>query len=134
LSALKDGTWRKFAQAGYLVVMFAYRGWGESDGRVILARPAAAEQLGNRFTAEVVELREIGDPHADVEDLFNVVHWLQAEPQSDTGRIGIWGTSFGGGGHQFRRRGRRLRRRLRSSHQGDSMPRSRPSNCARLIG
>jgi hypothetical protein len=77
--------------------MFDYRGWGESDGRVILARPAPAERLGNRFTAEVVELREIRDPHADVEDLFNVVQWLQAEPQSDTGRIGIWGTSFGGG-------------------------------------
>jgi pimeloyl-ACP methyl ester carboxylesterase len=87
----------KFAKAGYLVVMFDHRGWGESDGRVILAAPAPAERHGNRFTAEVVELREIRDPLADVEDLFNVVHWVQAEPQSDTSRIGIWGTSFGGG-------------------------------------
>lgn len=87
----------KFAKAGYLVVMFDHRGWGESDGRVILSAPAPAERHGNRFTAEVVELREIRDPLADVEDLFNVVHWVQAEPQSDTSRIGIWGTSFGGG-------------------------------------
>jgi hypothetical protein len=86
-----------FAKAGYLVVMFDYRGWGESDARVILAAPEPAERPGNRFTAEVIELREIRDPLADVEDLFNVMHWVQAEPQSDTSRIGLWGTSFGGG-------------------------------------
>jgi dienelactone hydrolase len=87
----------RFAKAGYLAAMFDYRGWGESDGRVILAAPAPAERQGTRFAAEVVELREIRDPHAVVEDLFNVMHWVEAEPQSDTSRIGIWGTSYGGG-------------------------------------
>lgn len=86
-----------FARAGYLVVMFDYRGWGESDSRVILATPEPAERPGNRFTAEVIELREILDPLAEVTDLSNVIHWVQAEAQSDTSRIGIWGTSFGGG-------------------------------------
>lgn len=85
-----------FAEAGYLVVTFDYRGWGESDSRVILASPEPAERRDNRFTAEVIELREILDPLAEVEDLANVVHWVQAEPRSDTRRIGIWGTSFGG--------------------------------------
>jgi len=86
-----------FAQAGYLVVLFDYRGWGKSDGRVILAGQEPGKRASNRFTAEVLELREILDPLAEVEDLSNVVHWLQAEPQSDTSRIGLWGTSFGGG-------------------------------------
>jgi alpha-beta hydrolase superfamily lysophospholipase len=86
----------KFAQAGYLVVMIDYRGWGESEGRVVLSSVAPAER-GTHFTAEVTELREIRDPKADVEDLFNVVHWVQAEAQADTNRIGIWGTSYGGG-------------------------------------
>jgi pimeloyl-ACP methyl ester carboxylesterase len=86
-----------FAQAGYLVVMFDYRGWGESDSRVILAAPEPAERTSNRFTAEVIELREVLDPLAEVEDLSNVIHWLQAEPVADTNRIGLWGTSFGGG-------------------------------------
>ena len=85
-----------FARAGYLVVTFDYRGWGESDSRVILAAAAPAERSGNRYTAEVIDLREILDPLAEVEDLANVIHWLQAEPQSDPGRIGLWGTSFGG--------------------------------------
>jgi pimeloyl-ACP methyl ester carboxylesterase len=86
-----------FAQAGYLVVTFDYRGWGESDSRVILAATEPAVRAGDRFTAEVIALREILDPLAEVEDLSNVIHWLQAEPQSDTSRIGLWGTSFGGG-------------------------------------
>jgi uncharacterized protein len=82
-----------FAEAGYLVVMFDYRGWGDSDGRVVLASPVPTERSGDRFRAEVIELREIRDPQSDVEDLFNVMHWVQAEPQSDTHRIGLWGTS-----------------------------------------
>ncbi len=86
-----------FAQAGYLVVMFDYRGWGESDSRVILAAAETARRPGKRFTAEVVQLREILDPLAEVEDLSSVIHWVQAEPLSDSSRIGLWGTSFGGG-------------------------------------
>jgi len=85
-----------FARAGYLVVTFDYRGWGDSDSRVVLTGPAPAQRPGNRFTAEVRELREILDPLAEVEDLANVVHWLQGEAQSDSNRIGVWGTSFGG--------------------------------------
>lgn len=116
----------KFAKAGYLVVMFDHRGRGESDGRVILSAPAPAERHGNRFTAEVVELREIRDPLADVEDLFNVVHWVQAEPQSDTSRIGIWGTSFGGGIAAYVAG---FDRRIKAIHA-----RWRRSNCVHLIG
>ena len=86
----------KFAQAGYLVVMFDYRGWGESEGRVVHSG-AAPKERSTHFTAEVTELREIRDPKADVEDLFNVMHWIQAEPQADINRIGLWGTSYGGG-------------------------------------
>jgi len=86
-----------FAKAGYLVVTFDYRGWGESDARVILTAPEPAERPGNRFSAEVTELREIVDPLAEAADWFNAIHWVQAEPQSDTRRLGLWGSSFAGG-------------------------------------
>jgi hypothetical protein len=86
-----------FAKAGYLVVTFDYRGWGASDGRVVLSAPAPAGRSGNRFTADVTELREIVDPLAEAEDWFNAIHWVQAEPLSDTGRLGLWGSSFAGG-------------------------------------
>jgi dienelactone hydrolase len=83
-----------FAQAGFLVVTFDYRGWGESDSRVILTGPPPASRPDNRFTAEVLELREIVDPLAMAADWFNAIHWAQAEPQSDTARLGLWGSSF----------------------------------------
>jgi len=85
-----------FAKAGYLVVAFDYRGWGESDARVILTGPEPAERPGNRFTAEVLELREIVDPLAEAQDWFNAIAWVEGEPQSDHERIGLWGSSFAG--------------------------------------
>src|SRR5262245_36458237 len=85
-----------FARAGYLVVTFDYRGWGASDGRVILARPAADRPKGT-FTAEVIEVREVVDPLDQTRDLQNVIHWVHGEPQCDTARIGLWGSSYSGG-------------------------------------
>jgi pimeloyl-ACP methyl ester carboxylesterase len=86
-----------FAEAGFLAVLFDYRGWGESDGRIVLAEAMPGEKQGGVFTAKVRELREVMDPSAELDDLANVIHWLQAEPQADPARLGIWGTSFGGG-------------------------------------
>jgi dienelactone hydrolase len=86
-----------FARAGYLVVTFDYRGWGASESRVILSRPAPAAKDNHRFTAEVIEVREVVDPLDQANDLQNVIHWVQGEPQCDTDRIGLWGSSFSGG-------------------------------------
>ncbi len=87
------------AAAGYLVVVFDYRGWGQSDSRVILTAPAPADAAknGNRFTAEVREVREVVDPLDQAEDIFNVIHWVMGEPMADPERVGLWGTSFSGG-------------------------------------
>src|SRR6185437_8550125 len=55
----------ELARAGYLVMLFDYRGWGDSDGRVMLAgaqpvpRGSAAD---GAFTAPVRELRGYIDP------------------------------------------------------------------------
>lgn len=86
-----------FARAGYLVVPFDYRGWGASDGRVILTKPAPKDRGGRTFTAEVREVREVVDPLDQTTDLLNIIHWVQGEPQCDTSRIGLWGSSYSGG-------------------------------------
>lgn len=86
-----------FARAGYLVVTFDYRGWGASESRVILAQPAPERKENHRFTAEVIEVREVVDPLDQANDLQNVIHWVQGEPQCDTDRVGLWGSSFSGG-------------------------------------
>jgi dienelactone hydrolase len=86
-----------FARAGYFVVTFDWRGWGASEGRVVLTKPAAGTKPGQPFTAEVKEIREIVDPLDQTTDLLNVIHWVQGEKQCDTKRIGLWGTSYSGG-------------------------------------
>lgn len=85
-----------FAKAGYLAVTFDYRGWGNSDPRVILANPAPDGQPG-KFQAEVIAIREVVDPVEQGRDWLNALHWLQSEPMCDTQRIGVWGSSYSGG-------------------------------------
>ena len=85
-----------FARAGFLAVAFDYRGWGNSDPRVILAERAPAGKPP-RFNAEVIAIREVIDPVEQTRDWLNAMHWLQSEAMCDTDRIGIWGSSYSGG-------------------------------------
>ena len=85
------------AKAGYLTVAFDYRGWGESEARVILTKPGRAEKPGGTFLAEVREIREVVDPIDQATDIKNVVHWVHGEADCDPKRIGLWGTSYSGG-------------------------------------
>lgn len=90
----------ELARAGYLVLTFDYRGWGASDARVLLTQPAFSIKptpTSRRYTAEVVEVREVIEPEDMVTDWLNVMHWLQGESQSDTSRVGLWGTGLSGG-------------------------------------
>ena len=84
------------AMAGFLAVAFDYRGWGNSDPRVILAKPAPSGKPV-RFEAEVIAIREVVDPVEQTRDWLNAMHWLQSEPMCDTERIGVWGSSYSGG-------------------------------------
>jgi uncharacterized protein len=87
-----------FAQAGYLVVAFDYRGWGESDSRVVLvSKREPAEHPNNRFTAEVQEVREVVAPLDMVVDWLNAINWAATDPQCDAARVGLWGSSLSGG-------------------------------------
>ncbi|HEX7811572.1 MAG TPA: alpha/beta fold hydrolase [Burkholderiales bacterium] len=79
-----------FARAGYFVIAFDYRGWGESDARLILSGPAPD-------AGPMREVREVIDPIEQATDIFNVIHWAMGEPMVDKARLGLWGTSFSGG-------------------------------------
>lgn len=91
------------ARAGYFIITFDYRGWGESESRMILTQPApdwkdAAETREARtFTAEVKEVRGVVDPLEMTTDWFNVIHWAMGEPMVDKDRIGLRGSSYSGG-------------------------------------
>lgn len=78
-----------FADMGYLVLTFDYRGWGDSDGKLI------------RSTAEgtdgVAEIRTVVDPIDQLEDIENAYYYLIGEPNVDATRLAVWGSSLGGG-------------------------------------
>jgi YVTN family beta-propeller protein len=85
----------KFAQAGYLVVVFDYRGWGNSDSRLVaVGKP---ERKDGKLIAEVKEVREVVDPIDQTTDILNAISWTAGDKQCDPNRIGIWGSSFSGG-------------------------------------
>jgi fermentation-respiration switch protein FrsA (DUF1100 family) len=64
-----------FARAGFMVLAFDYPSSGESDG----------------------PLRGELDPIAQQRAYRDAVTWLSARPDVDENRIGLWGTSYGGG-------------------------------------
>ena len=84
-----------FARAGFLVVTFDYRGWGNSDARLV-AKSKPKNQNG-KLIAEVAEVRGVVDPIDQTTDIQNALHWVQSEELCDANRIGIWGSSFSGG-------------------------------------
>ena len=80
----------RFVEAGYGVVTFDYRGWGESEGKHYqLAR--------NDDSTEFQEVREVVDPIEQLEDIRNVYSYLLSEKWINLDRVAIWGTSLGGG-------------------------------------
>ncbi len=85
-----------FARAGYLVVAFDYRGWGESDSRLVLAG-GKLERKDGKLVAEVAEVREVVDPIDQTTDIMNAINWVVGEKQCDPKRLGLWGSSFSGG-------------------------------------
>src|ERR1700694_3908341 len=64
---------RVLAEAGYVVLTFDYKGWGDSDGpRTRLA------------------------PYSRVADVQAALTFLGAQNEVDAARLGIYGTSYGG--------------------------------------
>lgn len=64
----------EFRRAGYVVLAFDYRGFGGSEG--------------SRYRLIPLE---------QVEDIFHAVSYMSTLDEVDPGKIGLWGTSFGGG-------------------------------------
>lgn len=64
----------EFSRHGFATLTFDYRYWGESEG----------------------EPRQQLFPLEEVEDVRNAITWLSSQPEIDSSRIGLWGTSLGG--------------------------------------
>ena len=87
----------KFAAEGYVALGFSYRTWGKSEGPMILADGMPELGESNEATVKVKFIREVVDPLAWASDFQHALDFLVGEPHVDPERIGIWGTSYGGG-------------------------------------
>lgn len=87
----------QFAAAGFVVLTFDYRGWGDSDSRLVLKEKMPRPDEKGEATVRVQAIREVVDPFDQVEDINSAINFITGEAGVDPARIGLWGTSYGGG-------------------------------------
>lgn len=86
-----------FCKAGFVCLTFDYRGWYESDSRLVTMEPQGEPDAEGYLTVRAKPVREVVDPLDQNRDIHNVLDCLLALPEVDPARIGLWGSSFGGG-------------------------------------
>ncbi len=86
-----------FAHRGYVCLTFDYRGWGESDGKLIPLPDTPRLTQAGEATLKVRVLREIVDPVDQTADVKTCLAYLRSEEDVDPARIGLWGSSYGAG-------------------------------------
>jgi len=94
---MRSGIAPRFAAAGYVVINYDYRGWGDSDSRLVVRGEMPDRDKDGTVTVKAQAIREVVDPFDQQEDIDAAVSYVYGEPMVDKDRIGIWGTSFGGG-------------------------------------
>jgi len=94
---MQSGIAPRFAAAGYVVINYDYRNWGDSDSRLVVRGEMPEPDKDGYVTVKARAIRELVDPFDQQEDIDAAVSYVYGEPMVDKDRIGIWGTSFGGG-------------------------------------
>ncbi len=86
-----------FAQEGYVVLAFDYRGWGLSESQLMAVEQQPAPGENNEMTLKVRALRWQMNMTDQTEDIRAAISFIAGEPGVDKDRIGLWGSSYGGG-------------------------------------
>jgi dienelactone hydrolase len=87
----------RFAREGFVVLAFDYRGWGESDCKLQLSEPLPKPDEKGEVTVRARPIRWQMDLADQTLDIRCALSFLAGEPCVDGGRLGIFGTSYGGG-------------------------------------
>jgi dipeptidyl aminopeptidase/acylaminoacyl peptidase len=85
------------ASRGFAVLGFDYRGWGSSDSKLMALDPQPKPDEKGEMTVRVRALRWQMDYADQTEDIRAAISFTAKEPAIDPGRIGLFGTSYGGG-------------------------------------
>jgi dipeptidyl aminopeptidase/acylaminoacyl peptidase len=85
------------AAQGFAVLGFDYRGWGTSDSKLMALDPQPKPDERGEMTVRVRALRWQMNYADQTEDIRAAISFMAKEPAVDPGRIGLFGTSYGGG-------------------------------------
>ena len=96
----KDGTQARIApilaQSGYVVLALDYRGWGESDPRLMVLEKVPVPDEKGEVTVKARAVRWQMDFADQAMDIRAALSFLAGEPGVDASRLGLWGSSYGG--------------------------------------
>ncbi len=87
----------RLAAEGYLILAFDYRGWGESDGKLVVQGDMPNRDADGIVTVRAREIRNVVDPIDQTVDIQRAFDFIEGEPNVDTTRLGYWGSSYSGG-------------------------------------
>jgi dipeptidyl aminopeptidase/acylaminoacyl peptidase len=85
------------AQNGYIFLNFDYRGWGESDSKLLMLKGMAEPDVSGMVTVQARAVRWQMDFADQTTDIRNAIAFMAGEANVDQERIGLLGTSYGGG-------------------------------------
>ncbi len=86
----------RLAAEGYVVLAFDYRGWGESDGKLVVQGDMPERDADGIVTVRAREIRNVVDPIDQTVDIQRAFDFIEGEPNVDTTRLGYWGSSYSG--------------------------------------
>ena len=86
-----------FAHSGYIALAFDYRGWGDSDSKLITLETQPRPDDKGEVEVKARAVRWQMDFADQAMDIRAAISFVAGEPNVDDQRIGVWGTSYGGG-------------------------------------
>ena len=87
----------RFADNGVVAVTISHSSWGNSGSNLLLVGDEPEYDENNEGMVKVRRIRNLVDPLHWVQNIRATLDYLEGEPGIDPERLGIWGTSFGGG-------------------------------------
>ncbi len=85
------------AKEGFIMLAFDYRGYGDSDSKLAVSDPLPKPDASGKVTVTARPIRWQLDMADQTWDVRCAISFLAGEPGVDPSRIGLIGTSYGGG-------------------------------------
>ncbi len=86
-----------FVNNGYVFLAFDYRGWGESESKLLMLDPMPEPNDQGEVTVKARAIRWQMDFADQCTDIRAAIAFVAGESNVDVSRIGVIGTSYGGG-------------------------------------